>query len=99
MQKSPVIDQYCTRRSGAFTLTELMVSMVALSVLVLVLTTACDAASRAWKHGEGNTERGRTSRCLTDFIASELQGAVVPLEAGALTTRGNLQFIVNPKNS
>lgn len=73
-----------------------MVSIAVLSVLVMMLTSAFNAASRAWILGEGNTERQRSARALADFIGAELQGALIPVEAKSVADGGNLQFVINP---
>jgi prepilin-type N-terminal cleavage/methylation domain-containing protein len=80
----------------AFSMVELLIAMVVLSILVLLLTNLFNQVNIAWLTGEGGTERRRNARAVTDFMAAELRGAQVPVQGGGSVTRGNLQFIVNP---
>lgn len=95
MQALHATDSPSIARRG-FTLVELMVSIAVLAVLVMMLTSAFNAASRAWVSGEGNSERQRSARALADFISAELQGALIPVEAKSVADGGNLQFVINP---
>lgn len=85
-----------SRWSRGFTLVELMVSVTVLALLVALLGGLFGQVSRAWVAGEGNVERHRNVRALGDYIAAELQGAVLPVEEFAKGGRGNLQFVINP---
>lgn len=73
-----------------------MVAVTVLALLVALLGTLFGQVSRAWVAGEGNVERRRNARALGDYIAAELQGAVLPVEELAKSGRGNLQFVINP---
>jgi hypothetical protein len=76
-----------------------MVAISILSVLVVLFSGVFSQVSRAWITGEGDFERRRSVRALADFIGSELQGAMLPVETIVTTGKGNLQFIVNPPSS
>ncbi len=82
---------------GGFTLIELMTSIAILTMLVAMLAGIFHQVSKTWVQGEGNIERRRGARALTDYISVELQGAMLPAEGGAvLPGKSNLQFLINP---
>ncbi len=83
------------RRSG-FTLVELLVSMAVFTLLVLMLSTVFDQVSRTWMRGEGQIEQRRNVRALADFIAVELQAAMLPIEGESKMGQSNLQLVINP---
>jgi prepilin-type N-terminal cleavage/methylation domain-containing protein len=83
-------------RRSAFTLVELMASIAVLTILVLMLSTLFNSASRAWITGESSTERRGSVRALADYIAVEMQGALLPVEGVSAVGKANLQFILNP---
>ena len=76
-----------------------MVAISVLMILVLLFSGVFSQVSGAWTNGEGNFERRRSVRALADFIGTELQGALLPVEGIATSGRGNLQFIVNPPSA
>ena len=85
---------------GGFTIVELMVSIAILTMLVVMLVGVFNQVSNTWRLGEGNIDRRRSARALTDYIGVELQGAMLPAEGGAVTPgRNNLQFLINPPSS
>ena len=74
-----------------------MTSIVILTMLVAMLAGIFHQVSTTWVQGEGNIERRRGARALTDYIGVELQGAMLPAEGGAvLPGKSNLQFLINP---
>jgi len=73
-----------------------MVAVAVLALLVVLLGTLFGQVSRAWVTGEGNVERRRNVRVLGDYIAAELQHAMLPVEEKTKNGRGNLQFVLNP---
>ncbi len=74
-----------------------MTSIVILTMLVAMLAGIFHQVSNTWVQGEGNIERRRGARALTDYIGVELQGAMLPAEGGAvLPGKSNLQFLINP---
>lgn len=91
MRASPDIES----RRG-FTLIEVLVSATILLVIVAVLTFVINEITRAWQRGEGRGERRRSARSLSDFIATEMQGALLPVETVSKAGQGNLQFVINP---
>jgi prepilin-type N-terminal cleavage/methylation domain-containing protein len=98
MQASPAIDcrRQGERRHAAFTLVELLVSISVLALLVALLSGSLNEVSKAWIRGEGNAERRGGARALSDFLATELQGALLPVEGADPRGQGNLQLLVNP---
>lgn len=82
-----------------FTLTELLVAMSILLAVVAMLSVIFNEISRAWQRGEGRSERRRNARSLADFIAADMQGALLPVETVAGATQSNLQFVINPPSS
>ncbi|WP_081452815.1 PulJ/GspJ family protein [Verrucomicrobium spinosum] len=96
MQASPDTDHRASSARRAFTLVELLVSISVLALIVALLGSSLTEVSRAWTRGEGNAERRGSSRALADFLASELQGALLPVEGTDPRGQGNLQFLASP---
>ena len=94
MRASPGIES----RRG-FTLIEVLVSVTILLAIVGMLSVVFNEISRAWQKGEGRGERRRSARSLADFIAAELQGALLPVETVGKAGQGNLQLLINPPSS
>ncbi len=76
-----------------------MVSISVLMLLVVLFSGVFSQVNNAWSSGQGNFERRRSVRALADFIGTELQGALLPVEGIVTNGRGNLQFIVNPPST
>lgn len=83
----------------AFTLVEVLVAISVLMVLILLFSGVFSQVSGAWTSGEGSFDRRRNVRALADFIGTELQGALLPVEGIVTNGQGNLQFVVNPPKS
>ncbi len=94
MRASPVI-----RSRRGFTLIEVLVAVSILLVIVAMLSSIFSEVTRAWQKGEGRNERRRNARSLADFIAVELQGALLPVENVSKPGQSNLQFLINPPAS
>jgi prepilin-type N-terminal cleavage/methylation domain-containing protein len=77
----------------AFTLIEVLVSMAILLLIVVVLHGILSSASGAWKLGEANKDRMQNARTISDFIANELESALLPINR---TSTNSLQLVVNP---
>jgi prepilin-type N-terminal cleavage/methylation domain-containing protein len=80
------------RRLGckrAFTLLEMLVSMVVLALLVVTMTTLVDGAARLWRHSEGRTDACREARAALIVMARDLRNAVAGTNASLI--RFNLQ--------
>jgi prepilin-type N-terminal cleavage/methylation domain-containing protein len=77
----------------AFTLIEVLVSMAVLLLMVVLLHGILSGASGAWKLGEANKDRMQSARAISDFIANELESALLPLNR---TSTNSLQLVVNP---
>jgi hypothetical protein len=80
---------------------ELMVSVSILSLLVVMLTSIFNVAMQSWTSSEGGSDRRRGGRSMTDFIGSELRGALLPVTQSAPVGSdgvriANLQLIINP---
>jgi len=81
------------RGQCAFTLIEVLVSMAILLLMVVLLHGILSGASGAWKLGEANKDRMQSARAISDFIANELESALLPLNR---TSTNSLQLVVNP---
>jgi prepilin-type N-terminal cleavage/methylation domain-containing protein len=81
------------RGQCAFTLLEVLVSMAVLLLMVVLLHGILSGASGAWKLGEANKDRMQNARTISDFIANELESALLPLNR---TSTNSLQLVVNP---
>ncbi|XHR30601.1 MAG: type II secretion system protein J [Chthoniobacteraceae bacterium] len=90
----------CKRSSSkAFTLLELLVSMVIVSIVLGILIRMIGFTTNAWNTGNGDSERRQNARALTDFIAKELRPALLPLDpnlSASQSSQPNLQFLLNP---
>jgi prepilin-type N-terminal cleavage/methylation domain-containing protein len=73
----------------AFTLLEMLVSMVVLALLVIMMTTLVDSATRLWRHSEGKTDACREARAALIVLARDLRNAVAGTNASLI--RFNLQ--------
>lgn len=73
-------------RAG-LTLTELLVSMGLLTFLMLLLSSATESASRAWRDGQARTDTFQSARTALELMSRELSSAVVD-------TR--MQFVIGP---
>jgi len=71
---------------------EILVAMAVLAVLVILLGGIVRQVSGAWVSGEARTRNRESGRTVADFIARELQGALLPIDPG---TPG-LQWVLNP---
>ena len=83
--------QPCGQR--AFSLIEVLVSMAVLLLMVVLLHGILSGASGAWKLGEANKDRMQNARAISDFIANELESALLPINR---TSTNSLQLVVNP---
>jgi prepilin-type N-terminal cleavage/methylation domain-containing protein len=63
-------------RSQAFTLMEMLVSMVVLAVLVVAMTTLVDGAIDLWRENEGRTDACREARAALTVMTRDLRNAV-----------------------
>jgi prepilin-type N-terminal cleavage/methylation domain-containing protein len=78
---------------SAFTLIEVIVSTLILSILVILMSQMLLTSESAWSHGEANKERMQNARAISDFIGNELRAALLPV---GRTNTSSLQFVVNP---
>ena len=61
----------------AFTLVELLVSMVVVALIVVVVANLSNGTARIWSGGERTVENNQTGRAVLEIIARELSQAVV----------------------
>jgi prepilin-type N-terminal cleavage/methylation domain-containing protein len=80
------------KRAG-FTLLELLVSVVILTVLVTLLFSILSQASRLFSRGEAQTDALGNFRAATAMIRRDLRSALLPVDR---TNQAGLQFILNP---
>jgi len=85
------------RRPG-FTLIELLVAMTILTMLIVMLLSITNSATRIWIWGEGENQYRMQSRALLDFIGHELQTATLAMNQGAQISANNptLELLINP---
>ncbi len=84
------------KRARAFTILEVLVSMTVLAALTALLAALFQGASGTWLTVESRAERNRSGQVLMDYIARELRGAALPVEAASRPGAPNLQFLINP---
>lgn len=63
------------RVASAFTLLELLVAMTVLSVILVILLSMVDGATRLWRESERRVDSYREARAALNLIASDLQSA------------------------
>ena len=73
-QVSPDIGSY--RFSHAFTLIEMLVSMVVLALIVVAMMALVDSATKLWRDNEGRTDACREARAALVVMARDLRNAV-----------------------
>ena len=93
-------------RNDAFTLIEIMVAMAVLSLILVILASIGGQVNKAMLLGLAGNERRGNDRALLDFLATELQLAVVPPPPQPVQTAvpmimspnptGSFQFLINP---
>ena len=69
------------RLSRAFTLIEMLVSMVVLAVLVVAMMALVDGATKLWRDNEGRTDACREARAALVVMARDLRNAVASTRA------------------
>jgi prepilin-type N-terminal cleavage/methylation domain-containing protein len=95
---------------NAFTLLEMLVSMVILALLVITMTTLVDSTARLWRSSEGRTDACRETRAALIVLARDLRNAVAGtnldlmrfnLQAGAANTNygSNIFFLASLPSS
>ncbi len=76
-----------TRIRGAFTLVELLLAMVIISLIVVLMASILGGVSRAWVTGEQRVETFQNGRATLELVARDLSQAVISPK---------LQFIQDP---
>jgi prepilin-type N-terminal cleavage/methylation domain-containing protein len=76
--RSGPLSKTATRKrfSLAFTLIEMLVSMVVLAVLVIAMMALVESATRLWRANEGRTDACREARAALVIMARDLRNAV-----------------------
>lgn len=92
----PILTVPSQARPAGFTLVELLISITVLAMLTALLAQILSSVSNSWIRSRGAAERQRHARAITDFMASELQLALLPVERADASGKGNLQLVVNP---
>ena len=102
--------QVCNRFLHAFTLVEMLVSMVVLALVVIAMMALVDGAARLWRDNEGRTDACREARAALVVMARDLRNAVAGtnadfikfnLQSGAAGTNygGNVFFLASLPSS
>ena len=65
----------------AFTLVEMLVSMVVLALLVVAMMALVDGAAKLWRDNEGRTDACREARAALVVMARDLRNAVASTSA------------------
>jgi prepilin-type N-terminal cleavage/methylation domain-containing protein len=86
------------RPVGAFTLLELLVAMAVLSLLVVVLMSMVDSATKLWKANENRVESFREARAAINLIASDLKVAFASTNTNYFTTNIAPEFGASPSD-
>ena len=77
------------RLPRAFTLLEMLVSMVVLAVLVIAMMALVESATKLWRDNEGRTDACREARAALGVMARDLRNAVASTNVNFV--RFNLQ--------
>lgn len=77
------------RGSRAFTIVEMLVSMVVLALLVLAMMSLVDSAMHLWRDNEGRTDACREARAALTVMTRDLRNAVTGPNANLM--KFNLQ--------
>jgi prepilin-type N-terminal cleavage/methylation domain-containing protein len=96
--------------SHAFTLVEMLVSMVVLALVVVSMMALVDSAAKLWRDNEGRTDACREARAALVVMARDLRNAVAGtnadfikfnLQSGAAGTNygGNVFFLASLPSS
>lgn len=75
-------------RTTAFTLLELLVAMAVMSVLVVMLMSMVDNASKLWRANESRVESYREARAALNLITSDLKSIYSSTNANYFRTNG-----------
>jgi type II secretory pathway component PulJ len=86
------------RRSGAFSLVEVLVVITLLSLIVLVLMTVFNSTQSAFRAGVTQTDVLEGSRAAMDLIVSDLK-LMSPSDAPSNSPYGGLNFFANLNNN
>jgi len=81
------------RRRAGFTLMELLMAMVVLSLLMLMLFAVFNQASRGWLQAENRVETFQNSRAALDFMAKELVQTVTTTNSSFLGNTNSVAFV------
>jgi type II secretory pathway pseudopilin PulG len=92
--------------SHAFTLIEMLVSMVVLALVIIAMMALVDSATKLWRDNEGRTDACREARAALVVMARDLRNAVAGtnadfikfnLQSGAAGTNygGNVFFLAS----
>lgn len=93
LRRSPTSNcQLPTANHSAFTLVEMLVAVAVLSMLMFLLFTAVNQASRAWLQGENRVETFTAARAALDFMSKELAQAMVNNELVFTGTTSAVSF-------
>ena len=84
------------REVPGFTLLEVLVSVAITAIIIITLVQVFGSTTDAWLQAEGKTDRNRTGRILSEFIARELAAALLPVDAAFTASNPNLQLLINP---
>jgi prepilin-type N-terminal cleavage/methylation domain-containing protein len=71
----------CSVVSHAFTLIEMLVSMVVLALIVVAMMALVDSATKLWRDNEGRTDACREARAALVVMARDLRNAVAGTNA------------------
>ncbi len=82
------------RAQAAFTMIELLVAMVVLSMLVLLLASMLDSATKMWRENENRADAYREARSALNLIVSDLQTVMVSTNTNYFSTNaiGSIPF-------
>jgi prepilin-type N-terminal cleavage/methylation domain-containing protein len=88
----------CRWRNGCcgFTLLEVLISTTILAFLVVILSQMLGGVGGVWQQGHAQVEKSEGGRAILEFMAKELQAAMLPVNRADQTS---LQLVVNPSVS
>ncbi len=81
-------------RPLSFTLVEMLVAVAIFSLLALVICGVLGQFNNAWTKSSGQNERQQNGRALLNFLAQNIEQAMMPLNGAT----NSLQFVIDSAN-
>lgn len=91
---APLKGRSTTKQSTAFTLVELLISMVVLVMLLGLLASLFGNISNTWVHSRGKLDNFSRARALINSISRDIKSAVIKQDLAAFPDAESISFYV-----